>query len=156
MKKILFITLLVFISNFAFAQKTITTDCTEKYSCSQKYGLTPTKIDYKLKVKFDEKELNFNTNGTDEFSPYSTYFIAKKTEKYVIGKNKEGNYAFYNIAKKQFYYIDYYMKRYLTAGLGSENVEIKQNTLKIMSILKKGNSQKDAVQFLIKQTEYDF
>ena len=48
------------------------------------------------------------------------------------------------------------MKRYLTAGLGSENVEIKQNTLKIMSILKKGNSQKDAVQFLIKQTEYDF
>ena len=48
------------------------------------------------------------------------------------------------------------MNRYLTAGYGKDNTEIKQNTLKMMSILRKGESQKDAIQFLIKQTEYDF
>lgn len=153
MKKLLFIAFLMLIGNLTFAQKTLSTDGTEYYSCSQKNGLTVVPGNYKLSVKFDDKTLGFNTSGGQNMTSYKTI---KKTEKYVIGQNSEGNYAFFDITKKQFYYIDYFMNRYMTAGYGSENNEIKQNTLKLMGILKNGESQKDAIQYLIKQTEYGF
>lgn len=153
MKKILFIAFLTIIGNSLYAQKTITANGTEYYSCSQKNGMTDVPGEYKLTVQYDEKELGFNASGGQRMTTFSTI---KTTDKYVIGQNTEGNYAFLDIAKKQFYYIDYYIKRYLTAGYGSQSAEIKQNTLKIMDILKKGESQKDAIQYLIKQTEYGF
>ncbi|MCB0747772.1 MAG: hypothetical protein KDC90_09955 [Ignavibacteriae bacterium] len=153
MKKLLFVALLTFIGNSLFAQKTVSTNGTEYYSCSQKNGMTSIPGDYKLTVQYDEKELGFNASGGQRMTSFST---VKKTDKYVIGQNVEGNYAFFDITKKQFYYIDYFMKRYLTTGYGSQSAEIKQNTMKIMDILKKGESQKDAIQYLIKQTEYGF
>tara|TARA_R110001632_G_scaffold232309_1_gene372811 strand:+ start:4489 stop:4950 length:462 start_codon:yes stop_codon:yes gene_type:complete len=153
MKKFLFIATLLLVGNLTFAQTKVTTDGTEYYSCSQKNGMTSVPGNYTLTVEYDDKQLGFNTNGGERMTSYST---VKKTDKYVIGQNEEGNYAFFDIAKKQFYYIDYFMSRYMTAGYGIQNTEIKQNTLKMMNILKNGESQKDAIQHLIKQTEYGF
>lgn len=52
--------------------------------------------------------------------------LDKKNNKYVIGESG-GNYAFFNIKKKQFYYIDYFMSRYSTAGYGPGYSEVKQS-----------------------------
>lgn len=153
MKKILFTALLSLVINSLFAQKIVSTNGTEYYSCSQKNGLTETKSDYVLNVSYDSENLKFNTAEKQRMTSYS---VAKKTEKYVIGKNAEENYAFYDIKKKQFYYIDYYMSRYMNAGYGSGSTEIKQTVLKMMEMLKNGKSQKDVIQYLIEQTKYDF
>ncbi len=90
------------------------------------------------------------------FSLISNLTFGQKTEKYIIEKNPEENYSFYDIKKKQFFYIDYYMNRYMTAGYGSGSNEIKQAVLKMMEMLKNGKSQKDVIQYLIEQTKYDF
>jgi hypothetical protein len=135
---------------------TATTKCTAEISCSQKYGVTVTEREYTLTVIFDNKEIKFTTYENASQKGMNTYIVTKKTEKYVVASNSEGNYAFYNIKKKQFYYIDYYMSRYITAGYGSETSEIKQNVEKMMELLKKENTQKDVIQNLIKQAEYDF
>lgn len=119
----------------------------------KKNGLTETKSDYVLTVSYDSENLKFNTAEKQQMVSYS---VSKKTEKYVIGKNTEGNYSFYDIKKKQFYNIDYFMSRYMTAGYGSNSTEIKQTVLKMMEMLKNGKSQKDVIQYLIDQTEYDF
>jgi len=152
MKKILFILTICLFSNLTFGQKIEKINGDTKFSCSQKYGLTETKNDYVLTVSYDSEKLNFNTALKQRMTSYS---VAKKTEKYVIGKNSEENYSFYDVKKKQFYYIDYY-KRYMTAGYGSGSTEIKLTVLKMMEILKNGKSQKDVIQYLINQTKYDF
>jgi len=153
MKKILTIIIFSLIGNFTYSQKIIKSECSEKFSCSQKFGLTETKSNYTLIVSIDDKDLKFKTAEKQIMTSFS---VAKKTDKYVIGKNESGNYSFYDLKKKQFYYIDYYMSRYSTAGYGVENSEIKQTVLKMMELLKKGNTQKDVIQHLVKQTEYDF
>ena len=135
---------------------TATTKCTAEISCSQKYGVTVTEREYTLTVIFDNKEIKFTTYENSSQKGMNTYIVTKKTEKYIVASNSEGNYAFYNIKKKQIYYIDYYMSRYITAGYGSETSEIKQNVEKMMELLKNGNTQKDVIQSLIKQAEYDF
>ena len=135
---------------------TATTKCTAEISCSQKYGVTVTEREYTLTVIFDNKEIKFTTYESASQKGMNTYIVTKKTEKYIVASNSEGNYAFYNIKKKQFYNIDYYMSRYITAGYGSETSEIKQNVEKMMELLKKENTQKDVIQNLIKQAEYDF
>lgn len=84
-----------------------------------------------------------------------SYAVAKKTDKYVIGEFS-GNYAFFNIKKKQFYYIDYFMSRYSTAGYGPGYSEVKQTVVNMMDLLKEGSTQKDVIQHLVKQSEYDF
>ncbi|QCD61590.1 hypothetical protein B9C57_03075 [Tenacibaculum maritimum] len=152
MKKTLLVLTICLISNLTFGQKTEKINGDTKFSCSQKYGLTETKNDYVLNVFYDSENLKFSTAEKQRMTSYS---VAKKTEKYVIGKNSEGNYSFYDIKKRQFYYIDYY-KRYMTAGYGSGSTEIKQSVLKMMDMLKKGKSQKDVIQYLIEQTKYDF
>lgn len=153
MKKILFVLAICLISNLTFGQKTEKINGDTKFSCSQKNGLTETKSDYVLNIFYDSENLKFSTAEKQRMTSYS---VAKKTEKYVIGKNAEGNYAFYDIKKKQFYYIDYYMSRYMNAGYGSGSTEIKQTVLKMMQMLKNGKSQKDVIQNLIEQTKYDF
>lgn len=84
------------------------------------------------------------------------YTVTKKTDKYVIGKDASGNYSFYDIKKKQFFYIDYFMNRYSAGGYGLGYSVAKQTVLKIMDLLKEGKTQKDVIQHLIQQTEYDF
>ena len=135
---------------------TVTTKCTADISCSQKFGITVTERQYTLTVIFDNKEIKFTTYDNASQKGMNTYSITKKTEKYIVASNSEGNYAFYNIKKKQLYYIDYYMSRYITAGYGSETSEIKHNVETMMELLKHGNTQKDVIQSLIKQAEYDF
>jgi transcriptional regulator with PAS, ATPase and Fis domain len=132
------------------------TKCTAEISCSQKFGVTVTEREYLLTVIFDDKEIKFSTQEKPVEKAMNTYNITKKTEKYVVAVNKEGNYAFYNIKKKQFYYIDYYLSRYLTASYGSETTEIRKTAEKMMELLKNGSTQKDVIQDLIKQAEYDF
>lgn len=153
MKKILTFIIISLIVNFTYSQKIIKSECSEKFNCSQKFGLTETKSNYTLTVSIDNKDLKFKTAEKQTMTSFS---VAKKTDKYVIGKNESGNYSFYDLKKKQFYYIDYYKSRYSTAGYGIENSEIKQTVLKMMELLKKGNTQKDVIQHLVKQTEYDF
>ena len=152
----LLITISLIISNIIFSQTKVTTKCSADISCSQKYGTTISEREYTLKVIFDNKEIKFTTHENASEKGMNTYNIRKKTIKYVIASNKEGNYSFYNINKKQFYNIDYFMNRYLTAGYGAKTNEIKQNTEKMMDLLKNGETQKDVIQYLIKQTEYDF
>lgn len=115
--------------------------------------MTPTEMDYTLSVEFDDSSMKFSTK---EGSTSTSYNIAKQTEKYVIGKNEDGNYSFFDIKNKEFYSIDFYMIRYLTAGYGSDNSQVEQTTQNMMKILKQGKTQKDVVQHLIKQTDYDF
>lgn len=99
MKKIFIIATILFIGNLTFAQTKITASGTEYYSCSQKNGMTSVPGNYTLTVEYDDNQLGFNTNGGERMTSYST---VKKTDKYVIGQNEEGNYAFFDIAKKQF------------------------------------------------------
>ena len=152
MKKILFILVLTFIGNFVIGQ-TVVTEFKAKVSCSQKYGLSTAGGDYVLTVVIDETTMKFNTSKEQAMTSYT---IGKKTDKYVIGTDASNNYAFYDIKKKQFYYIDYFMSRYSTAGYGSGYSTIKQTVLKMMDLLKNGSTQKDVIQHLIKQAEYDF
>ncbi|GEM_PF-1639628 len=165
MKNLLLSFLLVFTS-FCFSQKSnvkiksietkITAKCNTEISCSQKNGITEMPRDYTLTVLYDKENLKFTTRDNPTLKGMNNYIITKKTNKYVIGSDQEGNYAFFDIKKKQFYYIDYFMSRYITAGYGAETSVIKQNVLKMMDILKDSSSQKDAIQHLIKQVEYDF
>ena len=48
------------------------------------------------------------------------------------------------------------MNRFLTAAYGAETTEIQKNAEKMMELLKSGSTQKDVIQDLIKQAEYDF
>lgn len=156
MKKFRLIIVFFFFTTFLFSQTKSITKCHSEITCSQKYGTTVNEREYELKVIFDNKEIKFTTYTNTSEKGMNTYYITKKTAKYVIASNNEGNYSFYNINKKQFYNIDYYLNRYLTAGYGTNTNEIKQNTEKMIEILKNGNTQKDAIQYLINQTEYDF
>jgi hypothetical protein len=150
-KILLFLSIILF--NFSFSQKTEKIKSEVKYSCSQKYGLTETITNYTLTVVYDSENISFNTVENQSMNSFS---ISKKTEKFIIGSNKEGNYSFFNITSKQFYYIDYYMNRYMTAGYGANNNELKQTVSKMMAMLKDGKSQKDVIQYLVDQTNYDF
>jgi hypothetical protein len=152
MKKSLLIAISILIGSFAFSQTTVKSDFRVKLNCSQKYGLTTTGGDFVLTVSYDENSIKFNTS---EGQSMDSYDVAKKTDKYVIG-NTGGNYCFYDIKKKQFYYIDYFMSRYFTAGYGPDYSEVKQTVLKMMDLLKDGKTQKDVIQHLITQTEFDF
>ncbi|PKB15261.1 hypothetical protein [Flavobacterium sp. 5] len=170
MKKIIFTFLLLTLTSISFSQnktKTVakvnttattklTTKCTAEISCSQKFGVTVYDREYLLTVIFDNKEIKFSTKENPIDKIMNSYVITKKTEKYVVATDKEGNYSFFNIKKKQFYNIDYYMNRYLTAGYGTETTEIQKSTEKMMESLKSGSTQKDVIQDLIKQAEYDF
>ena len=161
MRNLIFTILIFAFTTITYSQTkakatTATTKCTAEISCSQKYGVTVTEREYTLTVIFDNKEIKFTTYKNASQKGMNTYIVTKKTEKYIVASNSEGNYAFYNIKKKQFYNIDYYMSRYITAGYGSETSEIKQNVEKMMELLKKENTQKDVIQNLIKQAEYDF
>ncbi|KIX21581.1 hypothetical protein SY27_07740 [Flavobacterium sp. 316] len=156
MKKLLFTCLLSAFTALSFSQTTITSKCTTDFSCSQKYGITTTEREYTLTVVYDKDSLKFTTGNGTIFSPLNTFSITKKTDKYIVGTNSDGNYGFFDIGRKQFYNIDYYMSRYLTMGYGSKTTEVKETVLKMMEILKKVGSQRDVVQELIKQAEYDF
>ena len=153
MKNTLSILFFSLITLFGSAQVTSKTDFKTKHTCSQKFGITSTNGDYKLTVVYDTKTIRFTTYTGQKAVSFA---VAKKTEKYVIGKNEEGNYSFYDIKKKQFYYIDYFMKRYTTAGYGAVTAETKQLVLKMMALLKEGKTQQDVIQHLISQTKYDF
>lgn len=153
MKKLLFISaLLIFCSNI-FAQKTVTTEYTAKLTCSQKFGLDTQEGNFEMTVIYDDSKLKFNSEKGQTMTEYD---VAKKTDKYVIGKDQSGNYSFFNIEKKQFYYIDYFMSRYTTAGYGAGYSVVKQTVLKMMDMLKEGKTQKDVIQHLIDQSSYDF
>lgn len=143
----------VLLSMSLIAQKTITTPMKIKYSCSQKYGLTPSEGDYNLIVNYTDQSITFKTRKDQ---PGEKYTVAKKTAKYVIGKNEAGNYMFYDINKKQLFYIDYFMSRYTTAGYGTDSADTKQKVLKMMEMLKSSKTQKDVISYLVKQSEYDF
>ena len=167
MKKSLLTLLLIVFTSISFSQtkaktKTataeskITTKCTADISCSQKFGITETEREYTLTVIFDKTNLKFSTYDNPNPKAMNNYTITKKTDKYIVANNEEGNYAFFDIKKKQFYNIDYYMNRYITAGYGSETSVVKQTVLKMMETLKSGSTQKDVIQNLIKQSEYDF
>lgn len=153
MRKLLFVFAFVIISGFAFGQKTYTSEYTAKLSCSQKYGLNIDQGDFLLTVVFDDKNLKFSSEKDQQMMIYT---VAKKTDKYVIGKDQSENYSFFDIEKKQFYYIDYFMSRYSTAGYGAGYSDIKQTVLKMMELLKNGKTQKDVIQHLIEQMSYDF
>lgn len=153
MKKLLFISAILVLCGSVFAQKTVTAEYTAKLTCSQKYGLDTREGNFLLTVVYDETNLKFNSDKGQTMTEYS---VAKKTDKYVIGKDQSGNYSFFNIEKKQFYYIDYFMSRYSTAGYGAGYSNIKQTVLKMMEMLKEGKTQKDVIQHLIDQTSYDF
>lgn len=152
MKKSLFFLAFIVTANFAISQTTVTAPFTAKLTNSQKYGLDIIEGDYVLTVIYDDETLKFNTS---EGQTMEAYTVAKKTDKYVIGESG-GNYAFFNIKKKQFYYIDYFMSRYTTAGYGPGYSEVKQTVVKMMDLLKEGSTQKDVIQHLVKQSEYDF
>ncbi len=152
MKKVYFIAFML-LSVIAYAQQTVKTKLTAKYSYSQKFGLSETETNSFMTVVFDTKKLKYKTHKGQVFT---NLIVVKKTKKYVVCKNQEGNYSFYDIKHKQLYYIDYYRKRYLVGGFGSDNTSIKANLNKMMTMFNKGETQKDVVQFLIKQSEYDF
>ncbi|NMH26175.1 hypothetical protein [Flavobacterium solisilvae] len=171
MKNLILTFLLLTLSSISFSQnkaksqktKTISSiakkeeiKCSAEISCSQKFGVTVTEREYVLTVIFDNKEIKFSTSKNPIEKTMNNYTITKKTEKYVVAVNGEGNYAFYDIKKKQFYYIDFYLNRYLTASYGSETKEIQKTAEKMMELLKSGSTQKDVIQDLIKQSEYDF
>lgn len=153
MKKTLLLSALTLCAGLIFAQKTVTVDYTAKQNVSQKFGLTTTDGAFQMSVFYDATTLKFST---EKGQPPIVYKVAKKTDKYVIGSNEEGNYAFYDMKKKQFYYIDYFMSRYSTAGFGNPYSDVKQTALKMMDKLKEGLSQKEVVQFLVSQAEMDF
>lgn len=153
MKSILLTIAIFLTSHLIFGQTTVEINSNAKYSRSQQYGLTETNMDYTLNISYDSESLKFRTA---EKQAMTTYTVSKKTEKYVIGRNSEENYSFYDIKKKQLYYIDYYRNKYMTAGYGSGSAEIKQIVTIMMKKLKDGKSQKDVIQYLIEQTKYDF
>jgi hypothetical protein len=156
MRNLLFAFLLLIFTSISFSQTKATIKCSADISCSQKNGTTLIEREYTLTVIFDNKEIKFTTHDNQSEKGMNKYDVTKKTEKYIVASNKEGNYAFYNIKKKQFYYIDYYMNRYISAGYGSQTSEVKQNVEKMIELLKSGSTQKDVIQDLIKQAEYDF
>lgn len=145
--------LLISFSYFTFSQVTVKSEFSAKLNCSQKYGLSSDTGSFLLTVIYDDNTMSFNTT---EGQTMTSYTIAKKTDKYIIGKDTSGNYSFYDLEKKQFFYIDYFMSRYSTAGYGAGYSDAKQTVLKMMALLKEGKTQKDVIQHLVSQTEYDF
>lgn len=141
MKKSLILIVFITTANFVFAQTTVTAPFTAKLTNSQKYGLDIIEGEFVLTVTYDDENLKFNTR---EGQTMESYAVAKKTDKYIIGE-LGGNYAFFNIKKKQFYYIDYFMSRYTTAGYGPGYSEVKQTVIKMMDLLKEDASQKDVI-----------
>lgn len=154
--KLLLSCIFLIVASASFSQTKVISKCTADISCSQKNGMTITEKEYTLTVVYNKDTLKFTTRNGINFPALNTYSITKKTEKYVVGINSEGNYGFFDIKRKQFYNIDYFMSRYLTAGYGSQTIEVKEMVSKMMDILKGSGSQKDVVQELIKQAEYDF
>jgi predicted peptidase len=153
MKKLFFVLTLVGLGCCVLAQKTVTKEFKTEFVYSQIHGLEEKDGDYILTVIYDNVILKFNTLKDETMSEYA---VVKKTDRYVIGKNNNGNYAFFDIKMKQIYLVMYVSDRFITAGFGAEYSEIKQNIIQMMKLLKDGKSQKDAIQHLIKQTEYEY
>lgn len=153
MRKPIMILAMTLLSIVTFAQQTIKTEYKAKLTCSQKFGLSTNDGDFVMTVEYDDEILKFNS---EEGQTMTSYTVAKKTDKYIIGKDQSGNYSFFDLKKKQFYYMDYFMSRYSTAGYGAGYSVVKQTVLKMMDLLKEGKTQKDVIQHLVKQAEYDF
>jgi hypothetical protein len=147
------ISIILCFSKLVLAQKLVKVDYNSKLNCSQKFGLSTFDGKFVMTVEYDDFIIKFNS---EEGQKMTNYIIAKKTDKYIIGKDESDNYSFYDIKKKQFYIIDYFMSRYSTSGYGISYSDVKQNVLKMMDLLKNGKTQKDVIQHLVEQSEYDF
>lgn len=152
MKKLFLFATLLSLSQFIFGQITISVDIPSKVTNSQSFGLEVYEGDYKLTVMYDDSSIKFNTREGQTMDMYS---ITKKTDKYVVGSNTSGNYSFLDIKSQQFFYIDNFRNKYTIAGYGEKTNEIKKTVTKMMELLTTGNTQKDVIQHLIGQTEYD-
>lgn len=111
MKKSILVSIFALFSFLSFSQTVVKERFLATLSCSQKYGLTVTEGDFILTVTFDDDTIKFSTSEGQDMTSYN---ITKKTDKYVVGKDISGNYSFFNIKKKQFFFIDYFMSRYMT------------------------------------------
>lgn len=152
-KSLSVLSLLMFLSvGILFGQTTKSTPFSAKVNFSQKHGISIIKGEFVLVVEYDADNVKYKTRAESSMSSFS---LSKKTDKYVIGVNG-GNYCFYDIVKEQFYYIDYFMSRYLLSGSGKGYSEVKQTVINMMDMLNDGKTQKDVISHLIKQTEYDF
>lgn len=153
MKNHFTIFLLFFLSfQFVLAQTTIKVESKVKIGVSQKYGPTITDEEYVLEVVYNDTELKFRTQQSQNFTFYE---LKKATDKYLIGENS-GNYCFYAIKDQQLFYMDYFISRYSLGAYGKDYSSLKETALNLMTMLKEGKTQKDIIAHLIKQVEYDF
>jgi len=153
MRKILFTFALLLFNFSIYCQVTVTVEYKTKFVCNKKFGLDIKDGNFLMTVIYDDKNLKFNSYTGQKMSEFT---IIKITEKYIIGKDENGNFSFFNINEKQFYYIDFYMNSYITAGHGASYSEIKQTVLYMSKMLDEGKSQKEVIQYLIEQSTYEY
>lgn len=152
MKKIIISLLIATYGFMGMSQDTLRIEGSSKLSNSQKYGITITEETITLNIVETPTTFSYNTRKGQSM----THFTVKKvTDTYTISESG-GNYSFYDKKNKQLYVIDYFMSRYSVSSYGIGYSEIKQTNIKMMDMLKSGSTQKDVIQFLVKQTEYDF
>ena len=152
MKKIIISLLIAMYGFMGISQDTLRIEGSSKLSNSQKYGITITEGTITLNIVETPTTLSYNTR---EGQSMTNLTVKKSTDTFTISESG-GNYSFYDKKKKQLYVIDYFMSRYSVSSYGIGYSEIKQTNIKMMDMLKSGSTQKDVIQFLVKQTEYDF
>ncbi len=149
-KAVLSILLLFFLQ--AYADSTFKIEQASKLSNSQKYGPTYSKETVNISIKVTETTFSFNTAEGQDMSNFN---IKKTTDKFIVAENS-GNYLFYNKEEKQIHMIDFFLSRYSIYSYGRNYSKLKEDNFKMMDLLKAGKSQKDAIQYLIDQSSYDF
>ncbi|MBQ0734945.1 hypothetical protein [Aquimarina celericrescens] len=155
MRRVILLSIIILVSftGLIYGQKKVKIPNAVNYVMSQKNGVTASDLNYNITVTYDTTTLTYRLRENSALNKNS---VTKKTDRYVIAKNRYGNYTFFDIKKKQLYSIDYYKSRYILAGYGQSKDDIKQVISEMMKKFIKGESQKDVIQHLIKQTEYDF
>jgi hypothetical protein len=133
-------------------QKLIEIKVPATISISEKHGSTIINEKTTLQIVTSKSIFSYRSHENQNMAICT---IRKEIDTYIIS-DINGNYHFYDKKNRRLYTMDYFIGRYIVGGYGAGYSKVKAETEIIMKMLKDGKTQKDVIQHLIKQTEYDY
>jgi len=138
--------------SFAYTQQKIEIQSQASIDISQKHGRTISDKPYTLEIFIQNDTFSYRTRTNQDLS---RSIIKKRTEKYFVSENSYG-YSFFDVINERLFTIMYFNSRYFVSAYGKGYSAMKETSNKMMEMLKNGKSQRDVVNYLVEQAEYDF
>ncbi|MEM8940224.1 MAG: hypothetical protein AAGC64_12865 [Bacteroidota bacterium] len=134
-----------------YGQISIKSHYLKTYHCHQNTGCNAYGDDIKqdLFIRYNDQTLFWTKSIYEDWKRSE---IRKVSDNYIISLEDE-LYSFVDLKRGTIYYIDFFKDAYHTWGFGPDTVQVKNNVLMMMKLLKDHRTQKDVMKFLIDQIE---